>query len=252
MKRIRRLIFIVIGVLALAALGLIGLQPGLARAFWVGFSDFTEVSKGVYVSPDTPSSRTDSLLLLISQAHQRNRLFWGEQQADFPILYCHTAEAFQRYAAVRNARVNPASFFYTPIFAYVLIGPTGLHSEVLAHEFCHPELFVRTGWYQHDFHLPVWFFEGLAMQLDGRKAYGNDQWLTLQQSKHPLPALTDLETGEAFFGGDPFVNYTLARHEVDRWLRIVGKQGLFELIDRLGEQDFMALYREIEARRSLP
>lgn len=247
MKLFRRILLILTGLMALLILGLVLLQPGLLRAWRINQSDFTKLSDRIYISPDTPEERADSLLLLISQAHQRNRIFWGEQKAEIPIIYCHTAECFQRYAAVRKAQIAPASFFYTPVFAYVLIGPYGLHSEVLAHELCHPELFVRTGWYQHEFKLPVWFFEGLAMQLDQREAYGEAQWLSLQNSQTPLPKLSELASVNCFFGGDPFVNYTLARHELGRWLDLVGKEGLYRLIEGLDEgKEFAQLYQNIE------
>ncbi|MEL6593398.1 MAG: hypothetical protein AAFQ68_25085 [Bacteroidota bacterium] len=237
-----------LGFLALVVLGIVWLrQPGLIRAYAIGWSDFEEVSPGIYVSPHTPDAKIDSLLLLVSQARQRNALFWGENKAHPPIIYCHTAQEVKNYAAVPTQRGVTAAFFFTPIFSYVQVGPPGLHSEVLAHELCHPELFVRTGWYHHEFNLPVWFFEGLAMQLDHREGYSERRFQKLVQSEEGLPELSEIGDWPGFFGGEAFVNYTVARHEVGRWLDVVGKDGLFRLIDGLDDmEDFESLYRAIE------
>jgi len=224
-------------------------QPGLIRAYFVGWSDFEEVSPGIYVSPSTPDSKIDSLLLLVSQARQRNALFWGETLGEQPILYCHTAKDIRNYSAIPEQEDVTAAFFFTPAYSYVQVGPSGLNSEVLAHELCHPELFERTGWYHHEFNLPVWFFEGLAMQLDHRPSYGDERYARLLASGDSVPELQNIADWPGFFGGDAFVNYTVARKEVQRWLGIVGKEGLFALIDGMDDmEDFETLYKSIEAQ----
>ncbi|MFK7925730.1 MAG: hypothetical protein AB8H47_27525 [Bacteroidia bacterium] len=238
------LILLVIGVLWFR-------QPGLLRAYTIAWSDFEEVSPGIYISPSTPESKIDSLLLLVSQARQRNALFWGESLGQQPILYCHTTKEIRDYAAVPDQKEVTAAFFFTPIYSYVQVGPSGLNSEVLAHELCHPELFERTGWYHHEFDLPVWFFEGLAMQLDHRESYGDGRYARLLASGDTVPELAAIADWPGFFGGDAFVNYTVARKEVQRWLNIVGKEGLFELIDGLEEmENFESLYKKIESNHS--
>ena len=251
MKRSLGILLVVLS-LMLLVIGVLWLrQPGLIRAYFVDWSDFEEVGPNIYVSPGTPDSKIDSLLLLVSQARHRNALFWGETLGKQAILYCHTSKAIREYSAIPNQKEVTAAFYFTPAFSYVQVGPSGLNSEVLAHELCHPELFERTGWYHHEFNLPVWFFEGLAMQLDHRESYGDKRYERILTSGEHVPELREIGDWPGFFGGDAFVNYTVARKEVQRWLKIVGKEGLFELIDGLDDmEDFDSWYHQIEAEKS--
>jgi len=63
---------------------------------------------------------------------------------------------------------TPATVFYTPFRAIMVIGPDGINLDVLSHEMCHTELYHRLGWWRKEMRIPTWFDEGLAMQLDYR------------------------------------------------------------------------------------
>ena len=53
----------------------------------------------------------------------------------------------------------------------VIVGSKGQNIDVIAHELMHAEIADRVGYWRRFTQLPVWFDEGLAMQVDYRAAY---------------------------------------------------------------------------------
>ncbi|WP_332368176.1 hypothetical protein [Spirosoma telluris] len=45
--------------------------------------------------------------------------------------------------------------------SYLILGPDGNNTDVIAHELCHDELFARLGWWRVKRQIPQWFNEGL-------------------------------------------------------------------------------------------
>ena len=77
----------------------------------------------------------------------------------------------------------------------VFIGEDGRNIDVIAHELLHGEVFYRVGHWNSFVELPVWFNEGLAMQVDYRKEYDLPQDV---KSNY----VTELDAAREFFVSD--------------------------------------------------
>lgn len=124
------------------------------------------------------------------------------------------------------------STFFLPGRSCVVLGPDGRNVDVFAHELVHAELFDRLGWWRRLRALPVWFDEGVAMQVDDRNAFDLHHRLMPDERA----TIRTLDTGRAFFGASPdrLVNrYAIAKREVGVWLATVGRRRLYERINML-------------------
>jgi hypothetical protein len=117
----------------------------------------------------------------------------------------------------------------------VLVGPQGQNVDVVAHELMHQELRTRIGYWRMFTQVPIWFDEGLAMQVDLRPQYG----LTpAQKNLNQVSAIRSLTSARQFHQGDDekiTENYAFAKAEVARWLEDVGHQSLYPRLDRIRE-----------------
>lgn len=114
----------------------------------------------------------------------------------------------------------------------VLIGPRGTNTDVVAHELMHAELADRVGAWQRWWSIPVWFDEGVAMQLDTRPAYDLHSIAPTAEPRQ----VRDLNSAGAFFVADDralTLHYALAKAEVASWLAKVGPGSLFDRLHRI-------------------
>ncbi len=81
--------------------------------------------------------------------------------------------------------------------ACVFLGPDGHSVDVVAHELMHGELHHRVGAWQRMAHIPTWFDEGVAMQVDHRSRYDLSP-----QAAQTADAVRSLNTVSAFSRGD--------------------------------------------------
>jgi hypothetical protein len=237
--------------------------PPVWRCQTIGFSDFIALSPNVYVSPESTPRQRDSLRALLPLAQQRTQEFWGRQAARSPIIFCHDEASYRDYCLINE---GAGCSLGTPTGSWIVINPEGLNIDVLAHEMCHDELFTRLGWYKSRNRVPQWFDEGLALMLDYRFTNADttrryldylDEWIVLTNNGRQALTLPALRTTQEFFGtrrGEADrahlrKAYTTAGMEVARWLDVVGRPGLNELVQaiRLGEK-FPAAYRRIELK----
>jgi hypothetical protein len=129
----------------------------------------------------------------------------------------------------------------TAVETFIILGPYGIRKvDILAHELAHAEFFQRLG-YRNRNQVPNWFDEGLAVQVDDRVSL--EQWRWSTDDGRTAPELSQI----GIIRHDDWLGYATAKHEVNRWLNIVGQEGLLSLIDeiRAGE-DFHQVYRAIE------
>jgi hypothetical protein len=99
----------------------------------------------------------------------------------------------------------------------------------------------------------VWFHEGLATVVGNIPRHSEAVYQEAISSGFPIPPLEELKTVEQWkeaFAKYPNpkglnVVYSRSGHEVRRWIRRVGQQGLFELIEALnsGEHFDVAYHR---------
>ena len=94
--------------------------------------------------------------------------------------------------------------------------------DVLAHEFAHAETAHRVGYYQWQFSLPIWFKEGVAMQVDHRKEY--------RHQGRALPEVFELDSLQKFNSGNIRHHYMAAKVEVEHWLSARKYEGLYQFL----------------------
>lgn len=122
--------------------------------------------------------------------------------------------------------------------SYITIGPQGANVDVIAHEMVHAEIFHRIGLFRKLF-LPIWFDEGVAMQVDYREEYVNPI--------SPI-SLKDLEELEFFKGDDNILTlkYASAKLEISNWMKKLGPRNLFNFLENYKSNgEFRKLYQNI-------
>lgn len=102
----------------------------------------------------------------------------------------------------------------------ILIGSHGAEENVAAHEWAHAEFAQRVGVIQRQMHVPTWFDEGLAMQVDFRADYNLEALRAFRSRKDlRLPQLDDIAAAEFFRAdGQGKLHYALSRCIVGEWL----------------------------------
>ena len=95
----------------------------------------------------------------------------------------------------------------------------------------HAELADRVGYWRRLIEIPTWFDEGVAMQVDFRPRYD------LPSSK-PVDTnyVRNLETAREFFKSSDsglVKNYASAKFEVANLLSDIGKQNLYQRLERI-------------------
>jgi len=111
----------------------------------------------------------------------------------------------------------------------VAIGPQGQNVDVVAHELMHAEIAERVGFWNRATKIPVWFDEGLAMQVDFRKRYD-------LQAPINTKYVTELFSGKEFFVADSIDltrNYAAAKSEVNAWLLRNNSKHAYESLSKL-------------------
>ncbi len=113
----------------------------------------------------------------------------------------------------------------------VMIGPKGQNLDVVAHELMHAEIADRVGYWGRLTQLPVWFDEGLAMQVDFRPRYV----IRDVSGAEAEYVKTLLSAGEFFVQNDDLLtqNYAVAKAEVARWVEDVGGASVYSRLERI-------------------
>jgi len=109
-----------------------------------------------------------------------------------------------------------------------MIGPEGRNVDVVAHEMLHGELHHRVGWLQRWLQIPVWFDEGVAMQVDYRSRYD----LPVEQIPSAA-SVRELTTFSKFQSGAVVSNYARAKYVVASWLARIGEKSLYQRLERM-------------------
>ncbi|MEZ0539679.1 hypothetical protein [Fibrella arboris] len=252
-------------------LGTVILFPTLWRCLTIAnTSNFNAAQVGkrtLYISAEATPRQRDVLLTHLQIASNRIRQFWGNQQGQATIIYCPTQEQYARYCSGGEGAGCSLGMPWGDSF--LVLGPEGNSPDVMAHEFCHDELFARLGWLTVKRQVPQWFNEGLALMVDYRFSNGNStarerfqtynaEWNYRAHgpqglSPQVMPVLSSLETTRDFFYGDygrVMLAYLTAGREVSRWLATVGPSALPRLITGLSEgNDFAAVYQFAHVKR---
>ncbi len=250
-------------------IGFLLLYPHLIRCMRIGSSaDFRRLtgSGEVFISRATTANQQAQLRKNSLLARDRIRRFWGDQRGNATLIYCPQQSDYEQYCVGgEGAGCSVGTPWGT---AYLILGPDGNNTDVIAHERCHDELFARLGWWRVKRQIPQWFNEGLALMVDYRfsnpSVWERPDSLNLavpfsEEStatffpQRPMLKLVDLETTREFFGGDyghTMLAYQTAADEVARWLMVVGRAGVPALTRAVDAgANFDETYRNLERKK---
>ncbi|WP_460932955.1 hypothetical protein [Spirosoma humi] len=246
------------------------LYPSVFWCLMVGssanFRLFTSGTTRLYIHRTVTVKQQGQFRQHTQAAFDRIRRFWGDRRGQAILIYCPVQSDYERYCTGgEGAGCSVGTPWGT---SYLILGPEGNNTNVIAHELCHDELFSRIGWWRVKRQIPQWFNEGLALMVDYRfsnpavweqagsaeqaSAFSEEN-TTLPFPQRPLLKLTELETTRDFFGGDyvhTMLAYQTAADEVARWLAIVGRAGVPALTDAIDTgHEFGESYRQLERNK---
>lgn len=187
-------------------------RPQHTRVMLIDWYDFAKDGQ-LYYRSDVAIVKIDSLKTIITMAENRVGEFWGTYTASPKVIYCDNDADYRKFG---NPALTPAVAFMN-LEASVVIHPSGLNLDVIAHEFSHTELFSRIGYLNREKKIPTWFDEGLAMQVDWRPSYSTDSLRSWTDGFIDLPRVRSMVSYRQFGSGDVRLNYSTAKYEVGKW-----------------------------------
>lgn len=202
------------------------LFPGAAVCSVVRFGPFEPLADGVLVQRSVPAAERPALMALHAAAIERITGIFGAPRARSAVIFLKDHEAF-----ALSALGDTGSTYFAPAHACTVIGVKGRNVDVMAHELMHAELFARVGFTRRRTAIPVWFDEGVAMQVDfrpGYARYGHDL--------DSAAAVRELATHDQFFGVNKEQltrNYSVAKTEVSRWLEEESPDRLYRALENI-------------------
>lgn len=207
------------------------------RGVFIEFSDYKEVSEGVYVDQATTVVQVDSLLETISIARARNQMLWKEEIPVVTIIFSSTPQNTGKLSP--SAAYSYATFFGSFLGGFIAVQPAGLNADILSHELCHAILHEKMGWYKHYFKIPAWFDEGLAMQVDYRENFNQKFFCQVEESGINIAKIGDAE----FYDQEKAYYHYLAAKKAVNELLIEYKSEDLSLTDFILQMDFHTISR---------
>jgi hypothetical protein len=164
---------------------------------------------------------------LVSNAQTRLQAFVGNVQSA-PWIICQQKPAL-------GLNVSHGTTRFAPLLpSLVVLGPSGVNSDVLAHEWMHAEIAARTSALLRTYRMPTWFDEGLAMQLDDRADYGEAALRSYRDAGWlSRKSLDGIASPSQFFraGEEGKSHYAFAKCVVGQWLAASGSGAAKKLLD---------------------
>ena len=243
--RVKKILLVSALLLLIGAAGVKLATCPVVRCYLARWSDLDQIAPNIYVDPDMPESQRQMLLSSLADAKVRVATLYGEYTANPVIIAGHTMDVMKAYGG--NSYNREGRTYLTLVATFIILGPDGVLSmDVLSHELAHVEFSARIG-HGNKGKIPIWFDEGLAVQFDGR--YSEAEWRTRTDNGRTAPTLDQI----GIITHNDWLKYATAKHEVRRWLDIVGQEGFRAFLQsiRNGAQ-FQETYRSIERAYALP
>lgn len=220
-------------------------SPEIRNCFLISLSNnFSERENNLYISKDTPKVLQDSIISLIKLADQRVCRFWNtDKRAGSPIfIFCYSNDELMNFS-----KSNAILTYRTPINDYVVFGKDRINLDMISHELLHTELTAKAGYFKMINKIPVWFDEGVAMQVDYRPEFSEEKYLQVKDSLGYTIELAKISAPNQFYKDNHYYHFLQSRHEVDSWLKIAKLNGLYQLVNRIKNgEDFNFVYNELK------
>ncbi|HEX6928981.1 MAG TPA: hypothetical protein VF267_07005 [Gammaproteobacteria bacterium] len=233
--------WVLLGLAAVSVMPVVALAygfPGTLACAAIDVLPFRQLGGGMYV-PEGGQEDAAALAALRAAARSRIETAFGAPRANPAIVFIQEEARFSL-----GAMGDTASSYFTPARSCIVVGAKGRSVDVLAHELMHAELAERVGFFARMKRIPVWFDEGLAMQVDHRRVYSVD----LDDATDTT--VREYVTYQQFFDHDDgqlVQNYRAAKAEVARWLRSVGNETLYASLERIRSGETVGEVTEVRA-----
>ncbi len=219
----------IIGYLLLAAISLAAtyFSAPVVRSVLIHWTPgFKPIGNHVYVDANLSEARSLRLQSEVLKAKDRVIALYGSYSAAPVIIATEDPKMLRRYGTTSQ---GTAVIHVSLPGSYIVLGPNGMNVDVIAHEMGHAELAKRIGVLKRR-KIPVWFDEGLAMQLDDRPKYRETEWVKLSRIGRMPSRIEDFDTPLKFYNNAAVYHYIAAKHEVKQWLDKAGSSGLLRLL----------------------
>ena len=212
----RRRAIHVVGLLFTAVAGACLMQPGAAACAVMDAMPLQRLPDGSLADAAlTPGERRSAVADHVAARRRIARMFGPARAAPIIVHLRDTVALWPlSYNSFGSTDVRPGR-------TCVVLGPDGRNVDVMAHELMHAELVDRVGFWRRRLEIPVWFDEGVGMQVDARTAFGRPKTKGDIRSK---------VTARAFFHVPPDEltgHYALAKRAVADWLDRQGRNNLY-------------------------
>lgn len=222
---------------------------GQINCILIGWSNYNQIEKNIYVEASLANEKSEVIIENTIKAKERVAELFGDFTADPVIIICKDIDSGKKFGMKNNTGITHK----TMIGTFIVLGKEGLNTDVIAHELAHSELAYRVGWVK-GLKIPIWFDDGLATQVDNRPQYSEDEWIRRTENGKKAIKMSELDSVNQFYVSDLDTrrfHYTLAKHELKRWISIVHQKGLLELIELVKKgKDLYFEYNRIEASAS--
>jgi len=245
-KTLFRVLILIALIVPLAALAHSLFFPHETRAILIDFSGYSSEGR-LYFHPETPREKIDSLHTLITLGYGRVHELYGKKTCNPKFIYCEREEDFLKYSM--NAAVPALA--HLKLGSYIILGSEGIDLDIIAHEISHAELYERLGFFKR-MAVPAWFDEGLAMQVDLRIYYAEENLKVKTNDFQNLPdvkMMNDLRRFQSGTREDIMIHYMAAKYEVGKWYT---QEKLLRLIDEIKDGvSFSEAYHKIEFQEAM-
>ena len=202
-------------------------NPSVAACALIDAAPFVPLADGTLVEANSSDQNHAAVVEhLISEARIRIQNTFGTPRSTPIIVFLNDPNAFWPF---KLSEYGGAHFIGTR--TCLIIGPKGQNPDVVAHELMHAEIANRVGYWRRLTQLPMWFDEGLAMQVDFRPRYVLHSGAGTETKR-----IKTLWSASDFFVSDDELltkNYAVAKAEVAIWVADVGNASVYRQLERI-------------------
>jgi hypothetical protein len=194
----------------------------------LGLAAYAYSNPGVVTCVVSGSQQTPSALQaqLLSDSRARIQSSFGSLRSKPMVVFFNESNAFW---PLKPNEYGSTSFIGSKVC--VIVGPKGQNIDVLAHELMHAEIADRVGYWRRWTQLPIWFDEGLAMQVDYRPDYNLSE-----SDSSDADDVKSLRSASEFFAPTDALltkNYASAKVVVKKWVADVGSSKVYRQLERV-------------------
>ena len=163
---------------------------------------------------------------LLQKAKGRIEAMFGKLESKPVVVFFESQDSFWQ---LQLNEYGSTSFLGSK--TCIIIGPKGQNADVIAHELMHAETEHRIGYWRRWLELPIWFDEGLAMQVDYRERYNLPKDADTSYVRQ-LDSISDFSVSDR----ERLTNhYASAKYEVGIWVSKIGADSVYTQLNRISE-----------------